>query len=92
MVQENIVVRNKTGLHLRPATELSKFCSGMDSSIALLFNGKKINPKSVIMLMGGGIKAGSEITVQVDGPNEDEHLRQILEAIEGGFGEEMLDV
>lgn len=92
MVEQSIVVRNKTGLHLRPATELANLCAKMPSKIQILFNGKSINPKSVLMLMGSGIKAGSEIVVRCDGATEDADLQAILDAINGGFGEEMIDV
>lgn len=91
MVSESIVVKNKSGLHLRPATELSKVCELMKSKIALIKGEKRINPKSVIMLMGGGIKCGDEITVEVEGENEVEDLAKILEAIRGGFGEEIVE-
>ncbi len=91
MVSEVIRVRNKTGLHLRPATELVKLCEPMKSKVILVKGAKRINPKSVIMLMGGGIKCGDEITVEVDGDNEAEDLQKILDAINGGFGEEMID-
>ncbi len=91
MVSEVIKVRNKTGLHLRPATELVKICEPMKSKVTLIKGAKRINPKSVIMLMGGGIKCGDEITVEVDGENEAEDLQKILDAINGGFGEEMID-
>ena len=45
MVEATIYIRNKTGLHLRPATELSQLCSKMDSDIKLLFGDKVINLK-----------------------------------------------
>ncbi|MGB4610868.1 MAG: HPr family phosphocarrier protein [Saccharofermentanales bacterium] len=90
MVETTIYVRNKTGLHLRPATELSQLCSKMDSDIKLIFGEKTINPKSVLMLMGAGIKQGSKLEIKVDGPNEAEHLQAIIDAINGGFGEEMI--
>lgn len=92
MVEKTMIVRNETGLHLRPATELSNLCLKMDSEIKLIHKGKTINPKSVLLLMGAGIKQGSEITIQCKGPNEAEDLNQIVEMINGGFGEKMLDL
>ncbi|MDI9490431.1 MAG: HPr family phosphocarrier protein [Clostridiaceae bacterium] len=90
MVESTIYIRNKTGLHLRPATELSQMCAQMSSEIKFLFGDKVINPKSVLMLIGAGIKQGSKIVIQVEGENEVEDLKKIEEAIEGGFGEEMI--
>lgn len=90
MVESTIYLRNKTGLHLRPATELSQLCAKMDSEINIIFGDKHINPKSVLMLLSAGIKQGSKILIQVEGPNELEDLKTIEDAINGGFGEEMI--
>ncbi|NLM19277.1 MAG: HPr family phosphocarrier protein [Clostridiaceae bacterium] len=92
MVESTIYVRNKTGLHLRPATELSQLCARMNSEIKIVFGDKHINPKSVLMLLGAGIKQGSKILIRVEGPNEDEDLKTIEDAINGGFDEEMIPV
>ncbi|NLJ70938.1 MAG: HPr family phosphocarrier protein [Clostridiaceae bacterium] len=92
MVESTIYVRNKTGLHLRPATELSQLCARMDSEIKIIFKDKHINPKSVLMIVGAGIKQGSEILIQVEGPNEVEDLKKIEDMINGGFDEEMISL
>lgn len=92
MVESTIYVRNKTGLHLRPATELSQLCAQMSSDISIIFGEKIINPKSVLMLIGAGIKQGSKIIIKVDGENEAEDLKKIEDAINSGFGEEMIDL
>ncbi len=92
MVEQTMYVRNKTGLHLRPATELSALCSKMKSEITIEFGDKILNPKSVLLLMGAGIKQGSKITIKVEGENEVEDLKAIVEAIDGGFGEEMVSM
>lgn len=89
MVSDKIVVKNKSGLHLRPASMLVKVCEPLKSQITLVKGEKRINPKSVIMLMGGGIKCGDEIVVEVEGENEVSDLEKVLEAIKGGFGEEL---
>ncbi|MGB4609613.1 MAG: HPr family phosphocarrier protein [Saccharofermentanales bacterium] len=90
MVESTIYIRNKTGLHLKPATELSQLCDRMDSDIKIIFGNKHLNPKSVLMLVGAEIKQGSKILIQVEGPNEAEDLKTIEDAINGGFGEEMI--
>ena len=91
MVQEKVRVRNKSGLHLRPATELSQVASRLTSDILILFGEKRINPKSVLMLMGAGIKPGSEIVIQCTGENEEADLKVLVDTINAGFGEEMID-
>lgn len=92
MVEKTIYVRNKTGLHLRPATELSQLCAKMSSEIKIQFGTKVLNPKSVLMLMGAGIRQGSKIHVTVEGENEEADLKAIEEKIDSGFGEEMISI
>ncbi len=50
---------------------------------------KHIVAKSVLNVMAAGIKCGTEITVACDGPDEEEALKTITEAIESGLGEEL---
>ncbi len=90
MLSEKVLVRNKTGLHLRPASELSAICSQCRCEITIVCPKGNINPKSILMLMGAGIKAGTEIEVICDGEDEAEALKKITEAIRGGFGEELV--
>lgn len=88
MVSEKITVKNKSGLHLRPAGILSKIASACRSDIALIKpDGTRVNPKSVLMLMSGGITCGTEITVECQGESEKEDLKTILDAINSGLGE-----
>lgn len=89
MVKEKIVVKNKSGLHLRPASELSQIASKMTSEIVITAGEKSINPKSVLLLMSAGITQGTEIEISCDGPDEEQDLKGLLDAIAGGFGEEM---
>ncbi len=87
MISKNFTIQNPTGLHLRPATIFSQACAKLDSDIRILFKDQVINPKSVLMLMGAGITQGSEITIEVEGPNEEEDMAKVIETLESGLGE-----
>lgn len=87
MVSQNITVTNKSGLHLRPASELSKVASKLTSEITLVKGDKRVNPKSVLILMSACICCGDEITVECSGENEAEDLQVIIDAINSGLGE-----
>lgn len=87
MVVQKITVINKSGLHLRPAGALSKIASGCKSSISLIKDDKRVNPKSILLLMSAGIKCGEEIVVECVGESEAEDLQTILAAINSGLGE-----
>lgn len=89
MVSQKITVRNKSGLHLRPAGILSKMAAKMTSEITIEAGEKKVNPKKVLALMSAGITKGTEIEIFCEGENEAEDLAALIEAIEGGLGEEV---
>lgn len=87
MVSQKTTVINKSGLHLRPAADLSKLASTMTSEITIVAGEKKVNPKSVLILMSAGITQGTEIEIICEGENEEEDLRRLVEAIDSGLGE-----
>lgn len=87
MVSEKITVKNPSGLHLRPAGMLSQIASKCASDVTLVKGDKRVNPKSVLILMAAGIKCGDEITVECSGETEGQDLRTVVDAIESGLGE-----
>ncbi|MDD6325630.1 MAG: HPr family phosphocarrier protein [Lachnospiraceae bacterium] len=87
MVKGTITVNNKSGLHLRPASELAKIAGKLTSDITIIAGEKKVNPKSVLILMSAGITKGTTIDITCEGPNEEADLQVMLDAIAGGLGE-----
>lgn len=87
VVCETITVQNKSGLHLRPASELSKIAARCTSEIKIIAGTKEVNPKSVLILMSAGITCGTTVEVQCEGENEKEDLKTIIDAIASGLGE-----
>ena len=85
MVSKTVVIKNEQGLHMRPAGVLAKEAAKYKSNISLVFNGKKINAKSVII--AGCMKCGSQIEVECDGADEQEACESIAALIESGLGE-----
>lgn len=87
MVSSSITVINPSGIHMRPAGVLSKVCAGLQSDITIVKGDKKVNPKSVLILMSAAIKCGETIEVACDGETEEADLKVIMDAINGGLGE-----
>ena len=84
MVSKTVVIKNEQGLHMRPAGVLAKEAA---KYISLVFNGKKINAKSVMNIIAGCMKCGSQIEVECDGADEQEACESIAALIESGLGE-----
>lgn len=87
MVRQKVVIKNPTGLHLRPAGNLCKEAIKYKSLITFTFRDSTANAKSVLSVLGACVKCGDEIELICDGPDEEEALIALTEAIEGGLGE-----
>ena len=87
MLRREVTIANKSGLHARPAAEFAKAASGFRSSITVEFGSKKLNAKSIINLLSGGIICGSRVTIITDGEDEQQAMDRLVELIESGLGE-----
>ena len=87
MLSRKITIKNPSGLHLRPAGVLSQTAMKFKSDIIIEYGEKKIVAKSVLNVMAAGIKSGTEVTLVVDGEDEEEAMKTLVEAIEAGLGE-----
>lgn len=81
MVKDMIVIENETGIHARPATEISKEAMKYKSDIKFVVNGKTANAKSPLMIMAAGIKSKSEMKIICDGEDEEEALEGLKTVI-----------
>lgn len=87
MVQAKTVVKNPSGLHLRPAGILCKEAVLFKSSITFKVRTTTANAKSVLSVLGACVKAGDEIEFICDGPDEEQALKAMVDLVESGLGE-----
>ena len=87
MVSEKLTIINKLGLHMRPASTFVQTMAKYQSDVAILFNGKKIDGKSIMQVMTACIKCGAEIEIQCSGPVVQEMLLAAADLINAGIGE-----
>ncbi len=87
MVRQKVVIKNPTGLHLRPAGILCKEAMQFKSLITFTFRGNTANAKSVLSVLGACVKCGDEIEFICEGVDEAEALESLVKAIENGLGE-----
>lgn len=87
MVSREVTIVNPSGLHLRPAGNLSQTAMRFKSDVIITFKEKTIVAKSVLNVMAAGIRCGDKIKVSCSGLDEDEALKVICEAIRSGLGE-----
>jgi phosphocarrier protein HPr len=87
MIKKEITIMNKTGLHARPASMFVQKASKFKSSIMIEKEDKTINAKSIISVLSGGMGQGTKITLVIDGEDEQEAEKALVELIESKFGE-----
>ncbi|MDO4535232.1 MAG: HPr family phosphocarrier protein [Clostridium perfringens] len=82
MLEKQVIVKNSTGLHARPATVISKKAGEFKSDIKLEFNGKVGNLKSLIGILSLGISKDASVKVMASGEDEVVALKEIATLIE----------
>ncbi len=82
-----IIIENEIGLHARPASNLIKLTKTFNSDIRLISDGKNGNGKSIISILGLGLKKGDKVLIETEGDDEEEALKALLELANNNFGE-----
>ena len=85
MVSKDTRVVDKMGLHMRPANNFITAMTKYKSDITIVFNGNKINGKSIMNIMAACIKYDSPITIICDGEDEQALLDEAVSPIENGL-------
>jgi phosphocarrier protein HPr len=93
MVSSKVVVKNPSGLHLRPAGILCKTAIEFRSkvTISLSDSDTTANAKSVLGVLGACVKTGDEILITCEGDDEEDALAVILKVVDEGLGEQLPD-
>jgi phosphotransferase system HPr (HPr) family protein len=87
MVEQSIVVQNKSGLHARPAALLVKEASKFQSKLFLRKNGKEVDLKSILGLMSLAVMSGETVDIIAEGADEQEAITHLVSLFESGLGE-----
>lgn len=88
MTETVVVLKNKMGLHARPASQFIKTASKFTSKVTVSGNGKWADAKSILMVMSLGLTKGTEVKISADGPDEEECINALKELVDNNFGEE----
>ena len=89
MIESTVSIRNRAGLHTRPAAMVVQVASQFASDVYLVRDGFNINAKSIIGVMTLAAEQGCELGVIVDGSDESEAHAALVELFHSGFGEQL---
>ena len=87
MLEKEIVVSNKLGLHARASAKLVQLVQQFKSTIWLISGGREVNAKSImgVMMLAAGI--GTSLTLRAEGPDETQALDAVTALFDRKFDE-----
>ena len=87
MARAEVQIINKLGLHARASAKLTQLASGFDSEVWMEKGSRRVNAKSIMVVMMLAAGKGSTVVVETIGADEQPALDSILKLIEDKFGE-----
>jgi phosphocarrier protein len=87
MLQREVEIRNKLGLHARASAKLTQLAARYQSEVQMSRNGRKVNAKSIMGVMMLAAGKGAKVTIETDGPDEGDAMEAIVALIGDCFGE-----
>jgi phosphocarrier protein HPr len=87
MLEQEIVITNRLGLHARASAKLVQLVQGFKSTVLLVSKGREVNAQSImgVMMLAAGL--GSPVTIRVEGPDEEAALTAVAALFERKFDE-----
>jgi phosphocarrier protein len=87
MQRREVEVINKLGLHARASAKLTQLAAKYACDVFVERNGRKVNAKSIMGVMMLAAGKGARLTLETDGPLEEEAMAAIVALIGDYFGE-----
>jgi phosphocarrier protein HPr len=87
MLEKEIVVSNKLGLHARASAKLVQLVQTFKSTVWLISKGREVNAQSImgVMMLAAGI--GTPLIIRADGPDETSALSAVVDLFDRKFDE-----
>jgi phosphocarrier protein HPr len=87
MIKTKVTIINKLGLHARASAKFVSTTSKFQSDINVTKDKQTVNGKSIMGIMMLAANKGSELTLQIEGPDEVEMEKAVVDLINNRFGE-----
>ena len=87
MPQREVEIVNKLGLHARASAKLTQLAAKYQCDVVMSRNNRKVNAKSIMGVMMLAAGKGAKVTIETDGPDEDEAIAALAALVADYFGE-----
>lgn len=88
MLERELTVVNRLGLHARASAKLVQLLGGFKANAFLVGRGREVNAKSIMGVMLLAAAQGSSVRLRVDGPDEEAAMEAAADLFARGFDEE----
>ena len=88
MIEREVRIVNRLGLHARAAAKMVHLAGGFASAIKVAKDGEAVDGKSILGLLLLAAAQGSTIVLSCDGEDEDEAMTALVELVVSRFGED----
>jgi len=88
LLSRTVKIVNKLGLHARPSAKIVQVTSKFDCEVYLKKDDLEINAKSIMGVMMLAAGRGSEVTIRVEGSDEEKAIEVIAELLSAPFEDE----
>ncbi len=87
MIQKDIVISNKLGLHARAAVKFVNLANRFKSTVKVVKEATEIDGKSILGILTLAATQGSQITLRISGKDEEEAMKALTALVKDKFGE-----
>ena len=87
MIETNVRIINKLGLHARASAKFVSTAARFQSHIEVIKQSQKVNGKSIMGVMMLAASQGSELIIKIDGPDEKDMEKALVDLINNRFDE-----
>lgn len=87
MINKEIEIINKLGLHARASTKLTQTASRFASDVWIERNGRRVNAKSIMGVMMLAAGKGAMVKIEANGDDETAAIEALTTLIDDYFGE-----
>jgi phosphocarrier protein HPr len=81
MTEVQFTMLDPSGLHARPAARFVQVASRFSCRVAVLHDGHEADAKSLLALLGLGLRPGTVITLRADGPDSTAAVAALTQAL-----------
>lgn len=88
MIEREVEIVNRLGLHARAAAKLVHLAGGYDADVELVRDDEQVDAKSILGILMLAAPEGTSLTIRCEGQDEGEACEAVADLFARGFDEE----